>query len=788
MNPRYIEELSWRFAEVYEATVDQILINLARHFKYYTETGVVPSGAWAYQVQKLAEMGQINRETEAIILHMMGDADESLRAVLEASILDGLKDAEPALRKAAEKGLLPNAKNIPPVLNPSQTQAFQAYYAQSADKLNLVNTVMLQSTQAAYAATVADIATKMANTQGILNTAAGEVITGVTAWNKATKDAVKKMVDNGITGFIDHGGHHWTPEAYVAMDIRTTMANTARTAVLERNEEYGNDLYQVSYHNGARPLCYPWQGKVISMSGTAGTTIDGEGNEVQVHTEDEIESFRYGGGLFGVNCGHYPIPFVPEFSRIREPQQNFEDNLKEYEESQQQRRLERNLRDEKRDLEVMKAQGASEEEIKAQRAKVRKASKDIDEFCAETGRARRRSRETTPIKAEFPDVPKPDTPAAIKQAQTETEALRSRVQDMMRGRDEIWNGAPEEYKEAIISSLNNADADALKRIENTLPNYHATWYDGDGTSCYWHGTGSVDLYTRSGGDPRRAEDVVGTWWHEYGHFYDDTHASKSGVMKHFVLGTYETDIYGVTNIATFDDELYGRAAVKDINAFLQRSHLDDRFEMQMDRWGSSWLHYKGGDAVDFTTISYEDQNALCRALHDWSDEYSGLKRAHRYAYEQGYPVEVNWDDYFESYVTPKRGLYRTREKFKGAEEAYHAALMARNEAIEAFEATHDTSAMWAEQRRLTEIAEAIQRRLGFVTDTFDESSFGAFMSPVIGGHTQKYYLSHDHGVEGTANVFMAITTGDEIVNGAFKDLCPNIYGVLLRIIQTGGAL
>lgn len=406
MNPRYIEELSWRFAEVYEATVDQILINLARHFKYYTETGVVPSGAWAYQVQKLAEMGQINRETEAIILHMMGDADESLRAVLEASILDGLKDAEPALRKAAEKGLLPNAKNIPPVLNPSQTQAFQAYYAQSADKLNLVNTVMLQSTQAAYAATVADIATKMANTQGILNTAAGEVITGVTAWNKATKDAVKKMVDNGITGFIDHGGHHWTPEAYVAMDIRTTMSNTARTAVLERNEEYGNDLYQVSYHNAARPLCYPWQGKVISMSGTAGTTIDGDGNEVQVHTEDEIESFRYGGGLFGVNCGHYPIPFVPNFSRIRQPMEDAEQNAKTYEESQKQRTLERKLRNEKRDLEVLKAQGASEDVLKEQRRRVRKASKDIDEFCAETGRARRRNREYTPIDPKFPN---PDT-------------------------------------------------------------------------------------------------------------------------------------------------------------------------------------------------------------------------------------------------------------------------------------------------------------------------------------------------------------------------------------------
>ena len=32
MNPRWIEEMSWRMGEVYGAVVDRILINLARHF------------------------------------------------------------------------------------------------------------------------------------------------------------------------------------------------------------------------------------------------------------------------------------------------------------------------------------------------------------------------------------------------------------------------------------------------------------------------------------------------------------------------------------------------------------------------------------------------------------------------------------------------------------------------------------------------------------------------------------------------------------------------------------
>lgn len=401
MNARELEEMSWRMAEVYEAVVNRILINLARHFKYMTP-GSVPSGSFEYQIKKLAEMGQVRRETEQIILSMLGDADGALRYVLEEAIKDGLKDAEPALRKAAEAGFLPGGINTPPVLNPSEMAAFRAYYKQSADRLNLVNTVMLESTEWAYQATLADIVTRVNTTQGILNVATGEVVTGVSSWNQAVKQGVQKMVENGLTGFIDHGGHKWSPEAYVSMDVRTTLANTARTAVDERMDAYGADLYQMSWHNAARPLCYPWQGKVFSRSGNAGEVEDGEGNTVTVHTEDEPESFGYGGGPFGVNCGHYKIPFIPGFSRIRQPKQDAKENAKAYEQSQQQRYLERRLREEKRDLEVMKAQGASEEELKWQRQRIKEASGDIDEFCAKTGRTRRRDRETAPVRATWP--------------------------------------------------------------------------------------------------------------------------------------------------------------------------------------------------------------------------------------------------------------------------------------------------------------------------------------------------------------------------------------------------
>ena len=400
MRPSFLDNMSWAMAEVYGAVTDRVLVNLARHFPYITNADEI-RGSFEYQARMLAQLGQVNRETADIIMQSLGGADAALRQALEAAIMEALRNEEPALRKAAQKGLLQGGGLLPPEVTPNQLQAFTAYYQQSADKLNLVNTVMLESTQAAYTATVTDAAARIGRTQSILNVGAGEVVTGVSSWNQAMHDAVRKMVDNGLTGFVDHGGHKWSPEAYVAMDIRTTMFNTARAAVWERNEQYGNDLYQVSSHAGARPLCYPWQGKVISKADMAREVTDLYGNTVHVYAQSET-TYGEAAGLFGVNCKHYPMAFIPGFSTLKGEPQDPEENVEAYALSQQQRGLERKLRYEKRDLAVMKAQGAPEAALQAQRERVSRASGAIDDFCDETGRPRRRNREFTPVNATWP--------------------------------------------------------------------------------------------------------------------------------------------------------------------------------------------------------------------------------------------------------------------------------------------------------------------------------------------------------------------------------------------------
>ena len=399
MNPRFIEEMGWRMGDVYGAVTDRILINMARHFPYVQEGKHL--GSWEYQVRKLAEMGQVTRETEQIILDSLEGGDRALQEVLEATIRKSLDGVDKQLKQAAEKGLLLGEGFLPPEIAPNQMQAFRAFYRQAADKLNLVNTTMLESTIELYRQTVSDIASRFERLQGILNDTVGMVITGVESLNTAVRDAVRKMVEVGITGFVDNGGHHWSPEAYVTMDTRTTMGNTAREAVFEQNERYGNDLFSVSWHNGARPLCYPWQGKVISESGWRGEVEDLDGNKVRVYA---LEDTSYGepAGLFGINCGHYKIPFIPGMSIARQPVQDKEQNDKEYEESQKQRALERNYRYAKRDLMVAKARG-DEAEIAVQRQRVANARGDLDKFLTETERAERKNRERTPIQASWPD-------------------------------------------------------------------------------------------------------------------------------------------------------------------------------------------------------------------------------------------------------------------------------------------------------------------------------------------------------------------------------------------------
>jgi hypothetical protein len=380
-----LTDFSDSIADVYAACEDQLLVNLAKHFNV-SAMGNTASFNW--DVKMLAKLGAIRRESASIIAELTGGNSAMIDLAVEASILDALDGVEPDLQAAAKAGLL-QGSDIP--MSDSIRDTLRAYSDQAVDQMNLVNTVMLDDVSRIWrdgVATVADLmrdAERLLQTQAILNRETGKVITGVSTLDEAIKSTVRQMNAAGVTGFIDHGGHHWSPEAYARMDIKTTCSNAANQAVLNRNRQFGNDNIWVRVNATARPGCYPWQGKVINMSNRSFRTVDGEGHSVQVYP---VGSTTYGepDGIYGINCHHGPMNvFIPGFSAIdRTPVPAKTGNDERYALTQQQRKQERKIRYAKREKKMLIATGAAtDEDIRACDAQIRRRQQQLRELIDE---------------------------------------------------------------------------------------------------------------------------------------------------------------------------------------------------------------------------------------------------------------------------------------------------------------------------------------------------------------------------------------------------------------------
>lgn len=419
LTPETILRLSEPIEKVYSDVVDALLVNMAKHFN---------SGhSWStqeWEIRKLAEMGQLNQESIAIIAQLTGQNPELVQLALENAVYAATKDVEPELKKAVKNGDIeaPTSANV--IASESISQALEAYNTQALEKLNLVNTTMLESTLAQYRKIIVNtvnIEQQMQAAQQILNTATGKVIMGTESRTQALRQALMQVQKEGITGFYDKAGRKWSPEAYVNMDIRTTVHNTAIEAVKLRAEDYGVEIFRVSRHAGARPLCYPYQGRYFSWDNSSGTFTDGEGKR---HRYYPISSTSYGkpAGLFGINCGHHPITMIPGVSIPRDRvEQDKAENDRVYQESQEQRRLEREIRYAKQKAAMLEAAGDTEG-FKKEALKIKQKQADYNAFCKQTGRTRRLDR--TQVYEYNRSVSSKATAAAKRREKLET-SLRS---------------------------------------------------------------------------------------------------------------------------------------------------------------------------------------------------------------------------------------------------------------------------------------------------------------------------------------------------------------------------
>lgn len=237
----------------------------------------------------------------------------------------------------------------------------------------------------------------------VIGAVSSEMATGVMNARQAVGEALQRFSDQGITGFIDRGGHHWQLENYAEMAVLTAIERSTISGYVDTMQSYGYDLAVIDGHIGSCPICEAWEGVIISISG----------ENPDYPSLDEAE----GAGCFHPRCMHGIHTYYPGITH--EPNGGFRDEPREvqppsvsYTARSKQRYMERMIRKYKD-----RALVAVTPLQKAQaRAKVKQWQDDLNELIedqpSEDRLSRHSSRETSEIAKTFSDTTEQYTAAA----------------------------------------------------------------------------------------------------------------------------------------------------------------------------------------------------------------------------------------------------------------------------------------------------------------------------------------------------------------------------------------
>lgn len=379
MTREQYDELSAPLVRVLLDMEDDILREIAAQLS--RDGDISDTSKW--RIRQLARAGRFDKRAAAIIAgYSEAEDGQAMDAVLAAAETE-IGYLDNAVQAANAAGLSEYFSDIP--AEASAMNAAKAFQRQAASDLNLVNTVMGYKAKSAYVNAVNAIyrETNRQSALDIMGKGAAKAVSGQMSLQEATRKTIRELAQKGIPAFVDKRGREWSPEAYVMMDMRSTLGNTARAAQDARCDQYGINLIEVSSHMGARPLCAPYQGRIFSRDGSKGVTTDGAGGKIY-YTPLSETSYGQPAGLFGINCGHVQYPFAPGINFQRYFPYPKEENDERYRQFQQQRAMERSIRAAKREC-MMLQEAGDDEGLQKASLRLRTQREKYRAYCKETG-------------------------------------------------------------------------------------------------------------------------------------------------------------------------------------------------------------------------------------------------------------------------------------------------------------------------------------------------------------------------------------------------------------------
>lgn len=328
-------------AEIYAEAERRLIEQIRRRL----ERGI-DAPDWA--TRKLAEIQELRREVDEVLRETQREVEETAEEMVQEAYDAGSAEAEREIRVVVQP-----QKPVVAAFGRTHKHAVVALARKLIDTLAATHLRILRDVEDVY--------------REITTAEAAQILTGAMTRREATQAMLDRFAERGITGFVDRAGRSWNLSSYAEMAARSISGQAAIQGHINRLLDYGYNLVIVSDSPEECPRCRPWERRVLRTTNT--------GPSEYLHINDAIAA-----GLFHPNCTHSVGLYVPGVTRLQPAHSNPEG----YELRQQQRYMERKIREWKR----REAAAITEEQRKYARAKVREWQDRIREFCEEHNRKR----------------------------------------------------------------------------------------------------------------------------------------------------------------------------------------------------------------------------------------------------------------------------------------------------------------------------------------------------------------------------------------------------------------
>lgn len=276
------------------------------------------SGTQRHYLNQQAELNRLLKLAQARLDQLTGHLDQAVLEELEAEYAAAVREAI-AQTPTPVPSLVPTAAVEATALDTATVIASQHQ--------TILRTVHDRYRHAAQTAITRALVSGESNTQTV-------------------QTMLNRMADTGITGFVDRAGRRWDMGTYADMAVRTGRMRALNQGHMDGWQQAGVELVRVSQHPASHPWCYPFQGKLLAIQGSAGPhtltdRVTGETVTVTaVATFDEAVSRGYR----HPNCRHSEGAYIPGFTTNQPEVVDEAENERQYKALQRQRQIERNIR------------------------------------------------------------------------------------------------------------------------------------------------------------------------------------------------------------------------------------------------------------------------------------------------------------------------------------------------------------------------------------------------------------------------------------------------------------